>query len=106
MAQQLYMVETLPEGSLDASAAFFADHLESAKALLKDPQTSALTIVLPAANADHDGWRTSLARDLARKFTPARVNVVSGSAGSARDAVLAYLGNANGVTGHYCAAHE
>ena len=91
---------------LDAMGAFAADHLATARQMLGEGGVRALAIVLPPAAAEHDDWRRAIARDLARAHTPARVNVVSGSAGAGRDALVAYLANAPGVTGQYLAVHE
>jgi hypothetical protein len=104
--QVVQHIEALPDSPLDASAAFFADHLNASRALLEDADTKALAIVLPAAGTDHDDWRRSLARDLAREFSPKRVNVVGKGADDALDRALIYLGNAQGVTGQYCPLYE
>ena len=96
MTQRVYRVDGLPEGCIDASAAFHADHLGEVRTLLATADCSALAIVLPIAGTDHDDWRTALARDLARDATPKRVNIV---AGDAVDSVLYYLEIAPGVTG-------
>jgi hypothetical protein len=104
--QAVLEIEELPTSGLDASAAFHANHLDKARALLDEPQTTALAIVLPAAGPDHDDWRRTLARDLARAATPKRVNVIGGSDRGAIDETLAYLRDAPGVTGQYLATHE
>lgn len=106
MTQRVLEISALPESGLDANVAFLALHLTEVQALLNAAQTTALAIVLPPAGPDHDDWRRTLARDLAREFGPKRVNVVGAAAGSARDELLTYLGNAPGVTGHYCQTHE
>ena len=104
--QAVLAIDELPESSLDASTAFHSQHLASARALLEEPETSALAIALPPAGPDHDDWRRALARDLARAHTPKRVNVVGASGKAARNALLAYLGDAPGVTGQYLAGHD
>jgi hypothetical protein len=104
--QRCHEVGLLPDAPLDAATAFMALHLEAARALLADPATSALAIVLPPAAHDHRDWRLALARDLAREATPKRVNVVAARPGDAREATLGFLANAPGVTGHYCVCHE
>ena len=96
----------LPEGGLDAATAFMALHLEAARAILADPATSALAIILPPAGRDHRDWRLALARDLAREVAPKRVNVVSGRPGAARGATLRFLSDAPGVTGQYLVCDE
>ena len=104
--QRTLEVGLLPEGALDAATAFMALHLEAARALLADPQTTALAIILPPAPHDHRDWRLALARDLAREVTPKRVNVVAGVPGEARAATLRFLADAPGVTGQYLPCHE
>lgn len=109
--QRVLTVKSLPDSrqsdsGLSASAAFMADHLIEARAILSAKETSALAIHLPAAGPAHCDWRTSLARDLAREYAPKRVNVAGGSAGPQLDDLLAYLEGAPGVTGQYCQTHE
>ncbi|MGB3712655.1 MAG: Rossmann fold domain-containing protein [Erythrobacter sp.] len=106
MAQTVFEVAELPESGIEASAAFHARPLDDARAALDDDGVDALAIVLPTAGDDHDDWRRALARDLARAYTPKRVNVVSGPAGPARQTLLAYLEGAPGVTGQYHRAHD
>lgn len=104
--QQVQHIEELPEAPLEASEAFFADHLSRAKALISDKASSALAIIVPAAGPDHDDWRKGVVRDLARQYAPKRVNMIGGDSAAAHEAMLAYLRNAPGVTGQYLAAHE
>lgn len=104
--QRQIAVAALPDNPLDAGAAFMAFHLEAARALLADPATTALAIVLPPAGHEHRDWRHALARDLAREAAPKRVNVVAGAEGEAHAATLGFLANAPGVTGHYLVCHE
>lgn len=95
-------VETLPPGAIEASAAFTTDHLAAARDLAGTANGGAVAIVLPFAPSDHDDWRRTLARDLARAHAPVRVNVVGGGPGEARESTLAFLASAPGVTGQYC----
>jgi hypothetical protein len=108
--QRQLEVGLLPDGALDAQTAFMALHLEAARALLADPSTTALAIVLPPAGHDHRDWRLALARDLAREAAarevPGRVNIVSGHPGEALTASLRFLADAPGVTGQYLVCHE
>jgi hypothetical protein len=99
-------IDTLPTGALDAAAAFMAEHLAAARALLAEPDTTALAIILPPAPYDHRDWRQALGRDLARAAAPRRVNVVAGAPGAALDATLRFLADAPGVTGQYLVCHE
>ncbi len=96
-------IEKLPQSPLEASAAYFAEHLEAAREMIED-NADALVIVLPQAGSDHDDWRRSLARDLARLYAPKRVNVVGGKKEAIAE-TLAYLSDAPGVTGQYCPLH-
>ncbi len=104
--QRQLEVGLLPEGALDAAGAFMAFHLEAARALLADPETTALAIVLPPAGPDHRDWRLALARDLAREAAPRRVNVVAGREGGTLTETLRFLANAPGVTGQYLVCDE
>ena len=104
MAQRVYEAGELPESGIDASAAFARDHLEAARSILAD--ADCLAIVLPPAGPDHADWRRALARDLARAYAPKRTNVVAGEDTTNREALLTYLANAHGVTGHYLEAHD
>ncbi|MDP4605256.1 MAG: hypothetical protein NWS68_03770 [Erythrobacter sp.] len=96
----------LPDAPLDAAGAFMAFHLAAARALLDQPDCSALAIILPPASHDHRDWRLALARDLAREAAPKRVNIVAGPAGDALVASLRFLTDAPGVTGQYLMCHE
>ncbi|MEL7447016.1 MAG: Rossmann fold domain-containing protein [Pseudomonadota bacterium] len=104
--QQVQRVTELPDSPLAASESYFSDYLAHARGLLGEKRATSLAIVLPAAGPDHDDWRHSLARDLAREFTPRRVNIIGANDVEAERAMLVYLGNAPGVTGQYLAAHE
>ncbi len=104
--QAVLEIAQLPQRSIDASAAFMQTHLKAATELLKKPETDALAIVLPAAGPDHDDWRRSAARDLARAYAPQRVNIVGARLAEKAQPLLAYLRDAPGVTGQYLAAHE
>jgi hypothetical protein len=108
--QRQHTVGLLPDGALDAATAFMALHLEAVRAILADPATSALAIILPPAPRDHRNWRLALARDLAREAAarevPGRVNVVAGTPGAALAAVLHYLEDAPGVTGQYLSCDD
>ena len=104
--QRELQIGLLPDSALDAAGAFMAFHLETARALLAEPGTSALAILLPPAAHDHRDWRRALARDLARELAPKRVNVVAGAPGAARAATLRFLADAPRVTGQYLVCDE
>jgi len=99
--QVVLTVETLPAEPLAASAQFQANHLAEAERMLADEGTGALAICLPPGGTDHDDWRRTLARDLARSRAPKRVNVIGGTGGAACEEALAYLADAPGITGQY-----
>jgi len=103
MAQAEYHVSDLPEGSLQASAVFFAEHLEKVRAKLGQGD---LVITLPSAGPDHTDWRQALARDLARAAAPMRVNVIGAGDAEGKEALIRYLADAKGLTGHYCQTHD
>jgi hypothetical protein len=104
--QRQLEIGLLPDAALDAGLAFMALHLEAARAILAEPETTALAIILPPAAHDHRDWRLALARDLAREAASKRVNIVSGRPGEARNAVLRFLADAPGVTGQYLVCDE
>ena len=104
VAQAVQIIEDLPDSAIDAAAAFYEHHLQDTRRMLEE--ADALAICLPPAPYDHDEWRRTLARDLARAHAPKRVNVIGTPPGGTQEAMLAYLRNAPGVTGQYLAAHE
>jgi hypothetical protein len=104
--QQRLDVGTLPAQPLDAATAFMALYLPHARALIEDPQATALAIVMPPADKAHGDWRLALARDLAREYAPKRANIVAAEPAEALARMLQFLSDAPGVTGHYCEAHE
>ncbi|AWW74219.1 hypothetical protein CD351_07225 [Erythrobacter sp. KY5] len=96
----------LPSGALEAHTFFITHMLQAVREAIEDESCASLTIALPPAASDHDDWRKALASDLARTFTPKRINIAGGEPGSALDEVLRYLKDAPGVTGHYVQAHD
>lgn len=106
MTQVIQHIAELPDSPLAASVVFFEAHLNSSRSALSEDGVTGLAIILPYAATDHDDWRRTLARDLAREFTPQRVNVVGGGSEKATEALTRYLADAPGVTGQYLAAHE
>ena len=91
---------------LEAHAAFIAEKLPSARKALEEDWVSTVIIVLPPAPSEHDAWRRALAGDLARAYTPKRVNIAAGTQGEALKKLCVYLRDAPGVTGHYVQAHD
>jgi hypothetical protein len=83
-----------------------AEHLDTARIILAEAETTALAILLAPAPHDHRDWRRAFARDLARDAAPKRVNIVAGHPGAALEATLRFLADAPGVTGHYLVCHD
>lgn len=104
--QQRLEVGALPDSPLDAATAFMALYLPQARRLIESDGASAIAIILPPAGKAHSDWRRALARDLAREVAPKRANVVAANASEGLAQVLQFLSDAQGVTGHYCEAHE
>lgn len=104
--QQRLDVGSLPEAPLDAASAFMAHYLPQARAMMQLPHASALAIILPPAARAHSDWRRTLARDLARELAPRRANVISACPGAGLAAMLQFLSDAPGLTGHYCEVDE
>ncbi len=96
--QTVLKVEDLPGDALDAAAAFHARYMEQARIAL-DGDCSALALVFPKAPYDHAGWRKAAVADLARFAAPKRVNGVAGNEPEAVGQALAWLAQAQGITG-------
>ena len=97
-------VEGLPEGALDAAAAFHAEWLPRARALLDGLAAEGhLVLVFPAAPYDHRGWRLAAMQDLARAAAPRRVNAIAGDDQPAIAQTVDWLVQAPGVTGQLLA---
>lgn len=91
---------------LQAHESFIVEHLKPIREKLEKDSVSVLIIVLCPALSEHDDWRGAIAADLARQYTPKRVNIAAGGKGAALDRVVEYLSYAPGVTGHYIQAHD
>ncbi len=103
--QAVLTVDGLPSDALGAASAFHAawtaqvgQHVAGGAA--------AVAVVLPKAGVDHADWRRAAARDLARAYAPARVNVIVAGGDMALQATLTYLRDAPSVTGHYLVLHD
>ena len=99
-------IGALPESGLEAHARLVTHHLSDVRAALESEDTASLTLILASAPSEHNAWRRALAGDLARQYTPKRVNIAAGAQGEALNTVLEYLRDAPGVTGHYVQAHD
>jgi hypothetical protein len=98
MGQRVLRIEGLPDGALDAAAAFHAEWLEKARGI--PPRNGEdLVLVFPPAPYDHRGWRLAAVQDLARAAAPMRVNGVVGDDEEAIAEAVAWLENAPGITG-------
>ncbi|MFN2100198.1 Rossmann fold domain-containing protein [Altererythrobacter sp. MF3-039] len=96
-------IAELPDSALEAAGVFHSEWIDK----IADALSAAdeVVIVMSDATYDHDDWRRSAARDLARANAPKRVNVVAGSDEAAIAATLSYLAGAPGVTGQYLKTH-
>ena len=99
-------IGALPQSGLEAHAQLVSDHLGAVRDVLEQAATTSLTVILAPAPSEHDAWRRALAGDLARQYTPKRVNIAAGSEGEAPATLRGYLRDAPGVTGHYVQAHD
>ena len=94
---RILRVDGLPAEPLAAASLFHQHWLAHVEEKLGEDD---VMVALDLADHRHRDWRRALARDLARKHTPRRVNLVTGD-----DAVVAafaaYLENAPGITGQY-----
>ncbi len=93
-------VGPLPDGALDAAAAFHARVLPDAQRLSRGDD---LVLVFGPAPHDHRGWRLAAVQNLARQAAPQRVNAVAGDDEAAIAETLRYLETAAGVTGQLLA---
>ena len=100
MGQAVIDCRDLPERATEAAAKFYADWLPRIERALRETNDD-LVVLLPHGAFDHDDWRRAAARDLARAHAPRRVNVIGGVDAASREAAIAYLENASGVTGQY-----
>lgn len=96
----LYAIEHLPDAPLAAASAFHARHLPLIASGLATA-SDGLVILFPAADHTHTAWRLAAVQGLAREQAPKRVNAVAGTGGPAIAAAVAYLEQADGVTGQY-----
>lgn len=95
-----YRIEALPDGALDAAAAFYAQHRGAIAEMLEGE--AAVAVVFAPAPYDHRDWRSAAIADLARAHAPARrVNGLAGEDEAVLEAALAYLDTAPGITGQY-----
>ena len=98
MGEQIVLkVEGLAPNAIEAAAAFHARWMPQALGMLAD--APALLLQLPAAPYDHDDWRRAAIRDLARRSTPHRANMIAGGDAAAIASAVRFLENAPGVTG-------
>lgn len=97
--QAVLEIESLPSAALDASARFASHWLPSIREHLASGEN--LVVVLPEAAYDHRDWRRAAARDLAREYTPVRVNIVARGGDGALEETVSFLEDAPGVTGQY-----
>ena len=98
MGEQVVLkVVGLAPHAIEAAAAFHLEWMPQALALLKN--APALLLQMPGAPYDHDDWRRAAIRDLARRSTPHRVNMIAGGDAAAIASAIRFLSDAPGVTG-------
>jgi hypothetical protein len=98
MAQAVLQLTDLPEGALDAAAAFYALWAERVHDAIAETD-EALVLVLPAAGYEHNGWRRAAVQELARQAAPKRVNAIAGDDPEAIAHTIDWLAQAPGITG-------
>ena len=101
MRQAVLRVEELPQGALDAAAAFHSDWLSRAREALRG--SDALAVLFAPAPYDHRGWRLAAVQDLAREAAPKRVNAVASDDEQAVAKTVDWLAQAPGITGQLLA---
>ena len=90
-------VDGLPDEPLAAAGLFHQHWLAHVETQLSGEDVA---VALDPADHRHRDWRRAMARDLARKHAPRRINLVAGD-DPAIEAVAAYLVAAPGITGQY-----
>lgn len=88
-------VDDLPEAPLAAAAHFHASIVPAIAA----QRAAVVTLVLPAADHTHRGWRVAALGALARVLAPARINAVAGGDAQAQAHAIAFVEQAPGLTG-------
>lgn len=106
MVQAVIDLAMLPDSPVASGAAFHRSHLDAVTQRISEPDVTALVIVMPLAGPDHDHWRRTLARDLAREHSPKRCNIVAAGSSALKQETLAYLRDAPGVTGQYLVTYD
>ena len=97
--QSVLKINKLAEKPLDAAAAFHADWLPQARERLFVSGMTSLVLEFRPADHAHRQWRAAAVAELAREAAPTRVNAIVGATGMEMTATLAWLGEADGVTG-------
>lgn len=97
-------IDNLPGSALAASGYFYSHHLAAIRQMLGQGDDAVL--LLDAADHAHNDWRKAAIAGLAREYTPARINGISGGDCTAQDRAIEYLANAPGVTGQYLPLHN
>ena len=92
-------VGSLPEGALDAAAAFHSMVLPQVRAEVAGAGGDLVLVFQPASH-EHRAWRLAAVQQLARDHAPLRVNAIESDDEEAIAAALGYLPRAPGLTGH------
>ena len=104
---QVLRIEGLPEAPLDAAAAFHAEWMPQARALLASlPKGEDLVLNFPPADHTHRAWHLAAVQGLARESAPLRVNALASDDQAAIESALGYIANAPGLTGQYLALDD
>jgi hypothetical protein len=94
----LVRVGALPEGALDAAAAFHAQVLPQLRTALAESAED-LVLIFPPASHEHHGWRLAVVQQLAREHAPLRVNALESDDEGAIAAAVDYVDQAPGLSG-------
>ena len=85
----------LPEGALDAAAAFHARIVP----MVRENSGDDLAVLFSLADHTHNHWRKAAIGELAREAAPSRVNGVACGNAAKLEQIIDYLASAPGVTG-------
>ncbi len=93
-----HRVGLLPDAALVAAARFYAVELPVIAGKLHGDSAD-LTLIFLSADHAHHAWRLAAIQDLARQYAPRRINALVSTDETAIAAALAYLAEAQGITG-------
>lgn len=102
---EVLRIDGLPADPLAAAAAFHADWLPNARAML-DRGCDLLVVQFTPADHTHRAWRLAVIQGLAREYAPQRANGVVAQSEQGLSAAMTFLDKGQGITGQYLVLDE